>query len=392
MAQPRVGPAALDAFDQISLADLRLRQSEKWRHFPSDILPSFVAEMDFRLAPAIRTALTQAINSGDTGYAAPSNELNQSLAAFASSRFDWMVDPADVYLIPDVMVGITEFLRASASPGDGVVVNTPVYPPFFSHIAEAGCQVVEAPLAHGPKGYELDLDATEAAFAKGARFYLLCNPHNPTGIVLTRPELQSVAELSERYHVTVIADEIHAPLVFPDASHVPFLSLGESVASRAVAFISATKGWNIPGLKCAQAVVGSDRMRKLVKRNPQEPIASVGNLGVIATTAAYRDSLDWLDELLVVLDRNRRLLGDLLRNAIPAARYHEPHGTYLAWIDCRAMTLPMEPVDYFLERGRVALGPGPKFGTLGRGFVRITMATSEGILREIVERMRAALG
>ncbi|HEY9289068.1 MAG TPA: aminotransferase class I/II-fold pyridoxal phosphate-dependent enzyme, partial [Candidatus Dormibacteraeota bacterium] len=172
-ARSQMRAASLDAFDAIWLGELRQRQSEKWRHYPPDVLPSFVAEMDFRLAPPISAALTQAISAGDTGYAARSDELTRAFAAFALSRFNWTVDPSDVCLIPDVMVGITEFLRAAAQPGDGVVINTPVYPPFFSHIVEAGCRVVEAPLAQGPNGYELDLDSTERAFQNGARFYLL---------------------------------------------------------------------------------------------------------------------------------------------------------------------------------------------------------------------------
>lgn len=391
MAQRQIDPASARLFDDLSLPALRQRQSDKWRHYPPEILPSFVAEMDFPLAPPIARALTEAISRSDTGYAAGSDAFTEAFAEFALTCFDWTVDPSGLSLIPDVMVGITEFLRAAARPGDGVVINTPVYPPFFSHVQEAGCRVVEAPLAHGTDGYELDLDATEAAFRNGATFYLFCNPHNPTGLVATRAQVERIAELADRYNVTVLADEIHAPLVYPDARHVPFLSVGESAGNRGIAFVSASKGWNIPGLKCAQAVVASDRMRQQVKRMPDELIARVGNLGVIASTAAYGEGVEWLDDLLVVLDRNRRLLADLLTEALPGVRYHPPKGTYLAWIDCRPLNLPKEPVDFFLERGHVALGPGPRFGTLGRGFVRITMATSEAILREIVERMRSAL-
>lgn len=384
--------AANRVFDEVSLADLRRRRSYKWRAFPSDVLPAFVAEMDFRLAEPVTKAIVEAVADGDCGYAWPSEDLARALSNFVRARFGWDLDPSGVVLIPDVMVGVTELLRVAAKPGDRVVINTPVYPPFFTHIAEAGCQVVEAPLAHGSRGYELDLEALEGGFASGARVYLLCNPHNPTGRVFSRSELERVAELSERYDVLVLADEIHAPLVLAGASHTPFLSLGELATARGITLVSASKAWNIPGLKCAQAVVASDAMRELIGRISADLVFRVGNLGVTASIAAYREGIGWLDELLGVLDRNRKLMGQLLAERLPAVRYEQPQGGYLAWLDCRALGFDEEPVDRFLARGRVALGPGPKFGRQGVGHVRITMATPAEILGEIVERMRAAVG
>lgn len=380
------------AFDRLSLERLQARQTEKWRRHPSDVLPAFIAEMDFELAPPIRDALIDAVRAGETGYAWRSHALSEAFCTFARTRFAWQVDPAGVLLIPDVMVGITEFLRAAGRPGDGVVINPPVYPPFFSHIAEAGLRVVEAPLAKNRKTYELDLGALEDAFRAGARFYLLCNPHNPTGRVFSRNALVSIADLASRYDAIVLADEIHAPLVMPGHQHAPFLSLGEQAAERAIAFVSASKGWNLPGLKCAQAVVASQRMRELVARMPEEMIARVGNLGVIGSTIAYREGVDWLDDLLTILDRNRHLMRDWLEELIPAVDYEMPEGTYLAWLDCRALKLPEEPADFFLKRGKVSLGPGPNFGRQGAGYARVTMATSASILREIVERLADSVG
>jgi len=374
-----------------SIDELRRRKSYKWRAFPSDVLPSFVAEMDFPLAPAVSKALIEAVELSDGGYAWPSPDLAAAFSDFSRARFGWALDPAGVTLVPDVMAGIKELLRLVASAGDGVVINTPVYPPFFTHIDEAGCRVVEAPLALGRNGYELDLDAVEAAFKSGARIYLLCNPHNPTGRVFSRDELVRIAELAQHYDVLVLADEIHAPLVLPGARHTPFLSLGEPATARGIALVSASKAWNIPGLKCAQIVVASDAMRAIVERLPERVTFGVGHLGVIASIAAYRDGGGWLDDLLKVLDRNRGLMQELLAERLPAVRYRQPQGGYLAWLDCRGLGLPEEPVDFFLARGRVALGPGPKFGELGKGHVRVTMATSAGILREIVDRMRSAL-
>jgi cystathionine beta-lyase len=343
------------------------------------------------LAPPIEAAVAEALALGDTGYAWQIPELGEALSAFARDRFAWHFDPADVALLPDVMNGVTEVLRVALKPGDGVVINTPIYPPFFRHVLEAGCQVVEAPLEEGFGGYQLDLDAVEGAFKAGARGYLLCNPHNPTGRVFARAELEVVAALAERYGVKVFADEIHAPLVLTGARHTSFLSLGEQAAELGAVLISASKAWNIPGLKCAQLVVASEAMRSMVKRLPEGLSSRAGNLGVIASIAAYRDGGPWLDELLEVIDRNRHLLRELLAEYLPPIRMGPPQGGYLAWLDCRALGLGEEPVDFFLKRARLALGPGANFGAPGRGHVRITMATTEEILREIVERMRAAV-
>jgi cystathionine beta-lyase len=379
-------------FNDISLDELRRRNSYKWRTFPPDVLPSFVAEMDFALAPAVRDALAAAVSAGDTGYAWQSDELGRAFADFAKARLDWGVDPSGVIVLPDVMSGIIELLRHALQPGDGVVINPPVYPPFFSHIAEAGCRVVEAPLARSDRGYALDFDALERAFAGGARVYLLSNPHNPTGRVFSRADLERIIELAQRYEVLVFSDEIHAPLALPGAQHTPLLALGEQAAQRTIAFVSATKAWNIPGLKCAQAVVASDAMRRFAAPlSSLDFLSRAGNFGIIGSIAAYREGVDWLDELIVALDHRRGLLGELLAELIPAARYLPPEGGYLAWVDCTALPMKGEPADFFLERGRVALGSGPHFGTGGGGHVRITMATSAAILREIVERMRKAV-
>jgi cystathionine beta-lyase len=380
-----------DPFDDISLDELRRRRSYKWRAFPRDVLPSFVAEMDFPLAPAVADAITQAVALGDCGYAWPDADLAEAVSSFFGTRFGWTIDPSDIGLVPDVMTGVVEILRRAFDPGDGVVINTPVYPPFFHRIAEAGCRVVEAPLRCDAGMYELDLTALEAAFASEARAYLLCNPHNPTGRVFSRAELERVVELAERYDILILADEIHAPLVLPGAYHTPFLALGEAAASRGIALVSASKGWNIPGLKCAQVIASSAPMRALVQRLPHDMAFRTGNLGIIASAAAYRDGVVWLDQLLAVLDRNRRLLVEFLSRHLPEIRYVPPEGGYVAWLDCRDLNLADEPVDVFLRHGRVALGRGPDFGATGRGHVRITMATSRDILHDIVQRMRAAV-
>src|SRR6266536_5282159 len=204
-------------FDGISLEALRRRQSAKWRAYPDDVLPAWVAEMDFALAAPVKQALLATVGLDDCGYAWRDPRLGEAFAGFAQRRWSWRVDPGRVGLVPDVMMGIAEVLGVLTEPGDGVVVNTPVYPPFFSTIAQVGRRVVEAPLARGQGGFELDLDVVERALAACARAWLLCNPHNPTGRVLGRGELEAAVELAARHGAVVVADEIHAPLTLPGA-------------------------------------------------------------------------------------------------------------------------------------------------------------------------------
>jgi cysteine-S-conjugate beta-lyase len=371
-----------DVFED--LERLRQRRSSKWVEHPPDVLPAFVAEMDVALAPPIRAALIEAIELGDTGYAEVGG-LFESYAAFAERRFGWSPDPARMALVPDVTAGIVEVLRVLTSPGDGVVITPPVYPPFFDAIPEAGRRVVEVPLADGA---ELDLDGLEHAFAGGARAFLLCSPHNPTGRVHDRATLEAVAALAERHGVLVISDEIHAPLTLPGAEHTPFTALGER---RSVVIASASKAFNVAGLKCALAVAGSADVARELRALPGEVRYRAGLLGVIASEAAFTHGDAWLDALLAALDANRRRLGALLAERLPDVGYRPPDASFLAWLDCRALGLGDDPAAAFLARGRVALEPGPRFGAQGRGFARLNLGTSDALLDDAVRRMAAAV-
>ena len=378
------------SFDDLSLEALRARRSAKWAWYPEDVLPAWVAEMDFPLAGSVREVLQAAVDADDVGYPYPA-ALGEAFAGFAQRRYGWAVEPASVQLLPDVMVGVAEVLRVVTGPGDGVIINPPVYAPFFSMIGEIGRRIVEVPLAAGERGWELDLDALEQAFVAGARAFLLCNPHNPTGRVLSRGELEKIAELSARYDVAVVSDEIHAPLTLAGASHTPFAALGEELAARAVTITSASKAWNLAGLKCAVLVPGSAAMTAELERLPGSLRYHAGHLGVLTAIAAFESGEKWLDELLAYLDGNRRLLRELLAAHLPDVGYVPPEAGYLAWLDCRRLELGDDPAATFLDRGRVALSPGPSFGEQGRGFARLNFGTSGAILAEAVERMAAAL-
>lgn len=396
------GSVLTNPLQELTLPELRKRTSMKWRTHGADVLPLWVAEMDVRLAEPIHRALSDALTAGDTGYPA-GIELAESLSGFAHDRWGWSgLHVERTAIVPDVMMGVVEMLRLVSADGDSVVVNSPVYPPFYSFVEHMNRTVVESPL---DDAHRIDLETLEATFQRvtannGRAVYLLCNPHNPTGTVHTRQELTAVATLADRFGVRVVADEIHAPLVLPGAEMTPYLSIPGSES--ALSLMSASKGWNLAGLKAGLAIAGPAAADDLA-RLPEEVSHGPSHLGIIAHTAAFRDARDWLDALISGLDGNRRLLGNLLTEHLPPVRFVRPQGTYLAWLDCRELHLddedddPIErglvtssagPAAAFLEQGRVALSAGPAFGTGGAGHVRLNFATNEEILTAAVHRMR----
>jgi cysteine-S-conjugate beta-lyase len=364
----------------------RRRTSEKWTRYPQDVLPVFVAEMDFELAPAIKAALHDAIERSDCGYAHPKG-LSEAFCDYAAAKYGWNVAPERVFAVADVMGGVAETLRLFTAHGDGVVVNPPIYPPFFEVIRTNARRVVEVPLLRSDDDtWSLDWEGLERAFAEGAKAFLFCHPHNPTGRVFDQSELERIAELCARYDVLLISDEIHAPLTY-DSTHIPSAPIAERHHVRSVTLMSASKAWNIPGLKCAQLIAASAPMQLALTRLPHEVTYRIGILGIIATIAAYREGEEWLLGVMKQLDANRHLLRTLLQDQIPAIRYRVPDATYLAWLDCERLALKGDPARIFLDRGRVALASGSHFGAGGRSFVRLNFATDEDTLREAVSRM-----
>ncbi|PWI20430.1 cystathionine beta-lyase [Streptomyces sp. Act143] len=412
----RAEPPRTDPLSRLTLEQLRQRTSMKWRTHPADVLPLWVAEMDVPLAPAVAEALQTAIDLGDTGYPC-GTAYAEALAAFAAERWQWDgLRVERTAIVPDVMLGVVEVLRLLTDPGDAVVVCSPVYPPFYAFVAHDARQVVEAPLG---ADLRIDLGALEDAFVRARRggrraAFLMSNPHNPTGVVHTREELEAVAALARRHGVRVVSDEIHAPLVLPGAAFTPFLSV--SGAENAFMLASASKAWNLAGLKAALAVAGPEAVGEL-RLLPEEVGHGPSHLGVIAHTAAFRKGGDWLDDLLLGLDANRSLLDRLAAEHLPGVRCHRPEGTYLAWLDCTRLGLHTErdgdagadrgtaraadgpgvvsdlagPARFFLDRARVALSSGHVFGSGGEGHVRLNFATPPAVLREAVTRMGRAL-
>ena len=375
-----------------SLPELVRRKSHKWRNYPPGVLPAFVAEMDFSLAEPITAAVSSALAIGDAGYA-HIGELPDAFAQFAADRLDWTVEPSRVFAIPDVMTGLAEVVQASTPPGSGIVVNPPVYPPFRFRFGFYGRRLIDAPLARGADGrYALDPGAIEAALSEpGAAVYLLCSPHNPTGNVWSRADLAMVADACQRHGAALLVDEIHAPLALPGARFVPFLAIDHELtrAETTFTFTSATKGWNIAGLKCGLAVAGTPAGARLLAERWEALLAS--HLGVLASVAAFTQGLPWLDAVLGQLDQNRAVLAGLLTEHLPGVRYAPPQASFLAWLDCRDLGLGDDPAAVFREKGNVALSHGPRFGAEGHGFARLNMGTSPELLAEAVRRMASAL-
>jgi cystathionine beta-lyase len=377
----------LDAIDE---ATLRRRRSAKWSIFPPDVLPAWVAEMDFHLAEPIARALREAIDAGDTGYASPL-DLAGVFAAWVRATWGVALEAQDVRIAPDVVTAIAELLRVATCEGDGVLIEPPVYPPFAGTVRALGRRVVTAPFLRSDAGFGPDLDAIERAYASGVRAHLLCSPHNPTGVVYSRAALERIAELAERHDVLVFADEIHAPLTLAGAVHTPFIAVSDAARRQAITLSSASKTWNIAGLKTALMVACGERPRAVVARVGPEISYHAGHLGVIAARAAFREGEPWRAEALAILDRNRSLLRDLLARELPGVVYVPPAAGYLAWLDCGALGLGPDPAQAFLAKGRVALSSGPTFGVEGNGFARLNIGTSAALIEEAVVRMRRAL-
>lgn len=390
--------------EELDFDQLRHRTSIKWRAHPADVLPLWVAEMDVRLAPTVAEAVYAAIDSGDTGYPT-GTAFAEAVSEFAVRRWQWHdLDAGRTVMVSDVMMGIVEVLRLITERGDAVVVNSPVYAPFYAFVSHDGREVIEAPLGRDRR---IDLDVLGETFRRAAApgrkvVFLLCNPHNPTGTVHTADELRAVAELARSCGVRVVSDEIHAPVVLPGARFTPYLSVPG--AENAFALMSGSKAWNLAGLKVALAIAGSESAADL-RRMPEEVSHGPSHLGAIAHAEAFRTGGDWLDALLQGLDANRTLLGQLVDEHLPGVAFAPPQGTYLAWLDCRRLGVDDDravdgiavasdlsgPARMFLDDARVALSSGHVFGTGGAGHVRLNFATSQAILTEAVTRMGEAV-
>ena len=380
-------------FDNLTAEDLRATGAMKWS-LPAPTIGAFVAEMDFGTSPAVQAALVAAVEKGCFGYTPDPliREVQDATAERLLRAHEWRVEPSDVHPVPDVIT-VFEQAMAQTSAGSPVVIPTPSYMNFFNAAATAGRRVVEVPMVLDEAGrHTWDLDALATAIrSSGAELVVLCNPHNPTGRAHTRAELEAFARVITDTGARVFADEIWAPLVHAGHRHLPYASVSEQAAEHSITAISASKGWNIPGLKCAQAVTTNDRDREHW-RSMTPPLAHrTSTIGQAATIAAYRDQSDWLCEVTAYLEENTALVHDQVAEAIPGARVTRPEATYVSWIDLRDADAPEDPAAFLLERAGVAVTDGRQCGTVGQGCIRMTTAIPQPILREVLARMTSAL-
>jgi cystathionine beta-lyase len=377
--------AAIDVLDE---STLRARRTMKWSRYAPDVLPAWVAEMDYPVAPAVLAAARDVLDRSDLGYPEP-HGLAEAFAGWAQRAQGWSPDPALAVPVADVMAGIEAALRVLTEPGDGVVLATPAYPPFFRLLDDLHRRTVACPLLDTGARWQLDLDRLDEALAAGVRAVLLCHPHNPTGTVLQPDELHAVAGLAARHGAHVISDEVHAPLLATGETFTPYATVSET----AVTVTSISKGWNVPGLKCA-LLVAQPGTAHVATAVPERERLRASVPGVAASTAAWTDDGGWLDAVRRYLDRTRNELAAWAHDH-PRIRTRPGQAGYLAWLDLRDTGLGDDPAAVLLERGRVALNPGHTFSRPpegGHGRVRLNHGTSVALLREVLARVDGVLG
>jgi cysteine-S-conjugate beta-lyase len=390
-------PTFAEIADQISIDELRARGSVKWTKGGPGVIGAFVAEMDFGAAPPIEVALLDVIRRADFGYLSEraATEMANACAKWQDERYGWSVDPARVRPLPDVIKGLEAAITVFSEPGSPVILPTPAYMPFLFVPIRLGREIIQVPMASDNGRAVLDLDGIDAAFKRGGQLVILCNPCNPLGRVYTADELAALAAIVEANNGRVFADEIHAPLVYAGGTHVPYASVSEQAASHAVTATAASKGWNLPGLKCAQLILSNDTDAATWAEEGFMFEHGASTPGVWATAAAYRDGGPWLADVLAYLDGSRQLLADLLAEQLPGIRYQAPEGTYLGWLDCRYLfadrAIADTPAEFFLAKAQVMLTDGAACGDAGKGHVRLNFATPRPILAEIVRRLAEAV-
>jgi cystathionine beta-lyase len=374
------------------IATLRARRTNKWHKFPPDVLPAWVADMDFGIAPSIADALARLTRDQEYGYAARDGVLAAAFVRRMERRFGWHTDPADTLAIGDLVQASFSSVMAFSEPGDAILLQLPSYPPFMRAIEDTGRRLIPNLMRDSGTHWVLDLDSYEAAPDPCLRILIFCHPQNPTGRAFSRAELEAVADFVIRHDLVVVSDEIHADIVYPGNKHIPLASLHPDIAERTITITSATKSFNIPALRCAVMHFGGPALKdRFERRIPSRLLGSPGVTGVDATVAAWDDGQPWLNEVLAQLRANRDWLAATLAADLPGVTMRLPEATYLAWLDCRALELPCPAGQFFLDQARVGLNFGETFGADYPGFARLNFATSPAILKEIVGRMAKAV-
>ena len=365
--------------------------SSKWHYYAKGVLPLWTADMDFRCPEPVIQALRSRVDHGIFGYGMEPPGLRELIVERLAQLYGWRIQPEEIVFPTGVVVGFNRVCQAAAAPGEGVLVQPPVYPPMLAAPAQHGLVRQEAELRRMPDGrYEIDFESFEAAITDRTRVFILCNPHNPVGRAFLRSELQRMAEICLRRNVLICSDEIHCDILFSGVRHIPIASLDPEVARRTVTLLAPSKTYNIPGLHCSIAIVPDPVLRRKIGQSESPYFSEVNVLGYTAALAAYRDGQEWLDQLLPYLEGNRDLVFEFLKSELPDIKMYKPEATYLAWLDCRGAGIPGNPFGFFLQKARVALFDGCRFGTGGEGFVRLNFGCPRSTLRRALNQMKSA--
>ena len=380
------------AYDFDCYIDRTRSECAKWQRYDSGVLPLWVADMDFLSPEPVIEALRERVEHGIFGYPTEPPQLRPVVVERLQRLYGWQVEPESLVFVPGVVSGFNLACQALCEPGDGLLIQTPVYGPILAASEHARMQRQAMELTRDDGGcYTIDLDLMERTTDGSTRMFLFCNPHNPVGRVFTREELEGMAAICERHDLLICSDEIHAELLFGANRHIPIASLSEELARRTVTLLAPSKTFNIAGLHCSVAVIPDADMRQRFQAARRGIMPGVTIFGYVAALAAYRDGQPWLDAMLDYLECNRDLVTTYVNEELPGLRTWSPEGTYLSWIDCRAAELPPSPEAFFLHEAQVALNPGTDFGPTGAGFVRLNFACCREVLQEALERMRAAM-
>jgi len=377
-------------YDFDSLISRRGSDSVKWRKYPDNVLPLWVADMDFPSHPRIIDAMTDRLAHPYYGYSCVDDELYGVICDWAARRYGWEIQPEWLLYVPGVVTGMNWAIQSLISKDETLYYQTPVYPPFLKFAANAGVNAVDIPLRDTPDHYVIDFDDFERSI-QGPGVFALCNPHNPAGRVFAKEELERLAQICLEKGVKICSDEIHCDLVYSDQQHISIASLSNEIAANTITLMAPSKTFNIPGLEFSFAIVPNPELRKQLENSRRGLVGHPGILAFPAAKAAYQHGEDWLDELLVYLESNRDYLNQFLTENLPAIQFHRPQGTYLAWLDCRELALEKDASEFFLDEARVALNNGADFGKAGEGFVRLNFGTPRSNLTEALSRMKEAL-
>ncbi|MFI4996924.1 MAG: MalY/PatB family protein [Hyphomicrobiales bacterium] len=389
-------PGAGANFFDLPEAVLRSRRNAKWNAYGKDIIPAFVAEMDFLVADPIQDAILRSVDKRDYGYpqhngAKAEQAVAEAFVARMQARFGWKTDASEVQVIADLVQGTFAPILAFSEPGDGVILQVPSYPPFREAITSTKRELISLTMRDDGTRHVFDLSELEGRIDARTRILILCNPQNPTGRVFEPQELSALAKLAIAHDLIVISDEIHSDLVFNGRRHIPFASLGEEVAARTVTITSATKSFNIPGLRCGVMHFGTaDLRRRFAQRIPSRLLGGCNGLGIDATVAAWTQSDAWLEAVSSHLAVARDRVVATIRSELPGVSCRSPEATYLAWIDFGALGLNGTAFQFFHDQARIALSPGENFHPACPQFARLNFATSMPILDQILERLVSA--